>query len=132
MFHIAKALEAANADTRAEIELAHVAITGELLDRAVDDNFALFHDVSVACDGKRNGGVLLDEQDRHAAFRVDAPDDAENLLDQHRRQAERRLVHEDELRPRDQRPTQSQHLLLAAGEIAGDTAAAVTQARKVL
>src|SRR5919205_3759622 len=84
VLHVAETLEAAGADAGAEVKLADVAIAGELLDRAIDDDLALLHDVAVARDRKRHRGILLDEQDRHAALLVNASDDTENLLDQNR------------------------------------------------
>ncbi len=58
-------------------------------------------------------------------------DDPEHFLDQQRRQAHRRLVHQDHLRARHQRAADRQHLLLAAGEIAGEPGA-LLQAREIV
>ena len=57
-------------------------------------------------------------------------DDGEDLLHQQRRQAHRGLVHQDHLRARHQRAADRQHLLLAAGEIAGQSRA-LLQAREI-
>jgi predicted DNA-binding transcriptional regulator YafY len=43
-------------------------------------------------------------------------DGGEHLLDQDRREPERRLVHQEHLGPRHQPPRDRQHLLLASGE----------------
>ena len=57
--------------------------------------------------------VLLDEQDRRP-LAVDVLDDAEDRLDEDRRQAHRGLVEQEQLRSRHQRATDCEHLLLAA------------------
>ena len=72
------------------------------------------------------GGVLLDEQDR-GALAVDLGDDVEDLGDQHRRQAHRRLVEEEHLGLGHQRPADGEHLLLAAREGAAGLALALEE-----
>src|SRR5216683_303758 len=72
-------------------------------------------DVAAVCDRQGHGGVLLDHQHRHARL-VNLPDDLEVLLHERRREAHRRLVHEQQARPRHQRATHGDHLLLAAGQ----------------
>ena len=49
-----------------------------------------------------------------------------------RRQPQRRLVEHQQARPGHQRPADRQHLLLAAGQRAGDLAAALGEAREPL
>ena len=61
---------------------------------------------------------LLDEDDRGALV-ADAAHDLEELLDDHRRQAERQLVDQQQLGPRQERHGQRQHLLLAARQVGG-------------
>jgi hypothetical protein len=70
-------------------------------------------------------GVLLDEQDGHAVVAVELADDLEDLLDVERRQAERGLVEQQQLRPAHQRAGDRQHLLLAARQRAGALLAAL-------
>ena len=60
--------------------------------------------------------------------RVDGLDQREQLLDQQRREAERRLVEDQELRLGHQAAPDRQHLLLAAGQRAGALAPAARQA----
>src|SRR5207253_8445781 len=70
---------------------------------------------------------LLDEQDRRALL-VDRRDDLEYALDEDRGQTERRLVEEQELRPRYQCPSDRAHLLLAARHRPGLLVAPLLQA----
>ena len=63
---------------------------------------------------------------------LDAAHDAEQLLDDRRRQAERQLVDHEQLRLGDERHAERQHLLLAAGEVAGHLVEALPQARERL
>ncbi len=85
----------------------------------------------MAGDGESGTRVLFDEQNGDAEIAVDLLDDGEHLLHQQRRQSHGRLVHQDHLRPRHQRTPDRQHLLLAAGEIAGE-AGALLQAREII
>ena len=60
-------------------------------------------------------GVLLDDQDGRS-LRVDVADHLEDLLDQDRGKAHRRLVEEQQLRVGHQGAPDRQHLLLATGQ----------------
>ena len=62
---------------------------------------------------------------------VDGAQDAENLLHHQRRQAEGRLVQQQQLRPQHQRARDREHLLLAAGQRARLLAQALLQAREI-
>src|SRR5581483_4326821 len=64
-------------------------------------------------DRKRHVRVLLDDEDRDAGL-VHLLDDLEVALDEDGREAHRRLVHQEQLRPRHQRPPHRDHLLLPA------------------
>src|SRR5215470_1433752 len=83
--------------------------------------------VRVVSDLERLARVLLDHEDGQAP-RVDLPDLLEETLHDFRREAERRLVHDQEPRLRDQRARDREHLLLTARERAGELAAALAQA----
>jgi len=63
-------------------------------------------------------GVLLD-QEYGGALAVEIADDLENLLHDDGRQAERRLVQEEQARSRHEGAADGQHLLLTAAERAG-------------
>ena len=57
---------------------------------------------------------------------------AQQFLDQDRRQPLQRLVEQHDARIEDQRAADRQHLLLAAGELVAEIAAALVQAREQL
>src|SRR5207245_9308102 len=81
-----------------EIRPAHAVVAQELLTVPGEGDRARLEDVAVVRDGQGLVGVLLDEQDRRAAG-VDVADDAEDLLDEHGGEAQRRLgeQHQDRL-----------------------------------
>ena len=64
-------------------------------------------------EGQRRLDVLLHEEDRHAAP-IDLAQDVEDGLDEARREAERRLVEDQERRTRHERAPDRHHLLLTA------------------
>ena len=72
--------------------------------------------VGAVRDLKRLVRVLLDEQERHPRSRSISRMTAKMRLHDLRRQAERRLVEEQQLGPAHERARDRQHLLLAAGE----------------
>ncbi len=59
-------------------------------------------------------GALLDEENGQAIIGVERTDRREDLLHDQRRQAERRLVEQEQLGASHQRAGDGQHLLLAA------------------
>src|SRR5919202_3079390 len=99
----------------AEIRLANLLVLAQRLRVVVERNPPGFHDVAAVRDVERHERVLLDEKDRGALL-VDLLDDLEDLLDEDRREAHRRLVEEKELGARHERPAHRDHLLLAASE----------------
>ena len=86
-----------------------------------------FEKVGPVGDLQHLGDVLLDDEYR-VALRPDAPDELEHLLHDHRREPHRGLVEEHELRRAHQRAANGAHLLLAAGQGAGELGAALLQA----
>src|SRR5690606_15062266 len=76
----------------AEIEFAHILVLDETLGRAVEDDLAGLHDVAVVRYRECDGGILLDQQHRHARLSIDACDDGEDFFDQKWRQAKGRLI----------------------------------------
>src|SRR4051794_38408082 len=97
----------------------------------VHDHPADFQNVTVVRGFKRDLGILLHQQDRHALFFVDAPDDREDFLHQNWREPERRLVQQQQCRPIHQCAADRQHLLFAAGELSGGLVDPFPQARKI-
>ncbi len=98
---------------------------------------ALQHDLAVGEDvapvGDREGelDVLLDEHDAAAALLRVAAHDGEQRFDDHRGEAEAELVEEQQLRASGERPTEREHLLLAAGEEAAAPVAEVGERGEV-
>src|SRR6266542_2338281 len=80
-------------------------------------------------DLERLAQVLLDEEHGDAG-RVPLGDRAHHLLDEDRREAEARLVEHEEPRLRHERAPDRAHLLLPAGEAAGDLATPLAQPRE--
>ena len=93
------------------------------------DDVAVLQHVGAMGDRQRHRGVLLDHQDG-GALSVDGLDDVEHLLDQHRREAHRRLVHQQQPRPRHQRAPDREHLLLAARQRAAVLVGPLLEARE--
>src|SRR6185369_10155188 len=73
--------------------------------------------------------ILLDDQQAHA-FTMQFGKDRHDRLDDFRRQAERRLVEQEQARKSHERAPEREHLLLAAGERSGTLALALREARK--
>src|SRR5206468_7978094 len=71
----------------------------QLLRRAREDDHALLHDVAAVAHAQRDARVLLDEEDRHA-LALQLGDDVADVPHERRRQALRRLVHQDDPRTR--------------------------------
>ena len=79
---------------------------------------------------QRVEGVLLDEEHGQALARVELGDDLEDLLDDERREPERGLVEQQQLRPAHQRARDGEHLLLAARQRAAALVQALLEARE--
>ena len=102
-----------------------------MLGVAFDGDVAGLQHVGAVRDGQRQFSVLLHQQDRDALF-VAFLDDLENLLDQQRGQAHRRLIHQNHLGLSHQGAAHGQHLLLTAGKGACQLAFALFQAGEPL
>jgi hypothetical protein len=114
---------------RPEVELLDVVVLAQELGVLVHHDLAGLHHVAVGGDRQRHVGVLLDEQDRGALL-VDLDDHVPDLLHDQRREAERGLVEQQVARLGHQRAPEGEHLLLAAGEVAGELLAALGEARE--
>ena len=99
----------------------------EVGDRTLQDDPALGEHVAPARDLQRALDVLLHEQDADSGA-VDLADDVEDLVDDDRREAERRLVHEEQPRLSHQCSADRQHLLLTAAQRPRHLSAALGQA----
>jgi hypothetical protein len=82
------------------------------------------------CGLKRNVRVLLDDEDGQAFLLVQLSDDSEDLRDEEGREAERRLVEQQQPGPLHECARQREHLLLAAAECPCLLAAPLFEPRK--
>src|SRR5260221_12150633 len=116
LLHLTSVAEVGPADRLVAGELAALPREGDAAD--LEDGGGV---------GRAEGqvGVLLDHQDGGPVLPVDGADDVEDLPDDDRRQAQRRLVEEEQLRVEHQRARDRKHLLLATGEGGGDLLAAL-------
>src|SRR3990170_7939311 len=130
MLDVAVAL--ALADSRQpQVELLDVFVVADRLGVAIEHDPAVLHDVSVLGEAERHGDILLCEQDRHVLLPIQAADDLEDLLHQHRREPHGGLVEEHELGGRHERAPDGEHLLLATRGVARPDVPPVRQPRKV-
>src|SRR6185295_17780684 len=81
-----------------EIGGADFRVGEEVAAGAAERDLAVHHYVAPVRQAQRMVGVLLDEEDRDALRAVDVADDLENLLHDQRREAERRLVQQQQAR----------------------------------
>src|SRR5258708_17203647 len=113
-----------------EIGRAHLAVGEELAAGAGERDLPGLHDIAAMGEAERVVRVLLDQEHRDLLLLVDLADHLEDLLDDERREAERRLVEQQEARAAHQRAADRQHLLLAARERAAALAPAPLAAGK--
>ena len=114
-----------------EIEALHLVGLGELARVTGERHLADVQHVGQVGDPERHGGVLLHQQHRRA-LPVDLGDDLADLADDAGREAERRLVEQEQLRAGHQRTADGQHLLLAAGQQAAALRTALLEHREHL
>src|SRR5262245_33595845 len=129
---VAPPLAALPAALAAEIEFLDVGMAAQALRRSVEHDAAVLHHVAVVGDLQRHGRALLHDQDGDAELAADLGQPPQQILHHDRRQAERKLVHQQQLRPADQRAGQRQHLPLAAGEQPTDAALELAEPGKKL
>ena len=110
-------------------ERAHAVVAQQLLAVAGQRDRPRLEHVAVIRDRQGLVGVLLHEQHRGAAL-VDGPDDGEDLLDEHGRQPQRRLVEQHQDWLGHEAPADGQHLLLAAAQRPGQLRPPLGQDRK--
>src|ERR1700736_6513857 len=93
MLHVAEAL--ASGARQAEVELLHVLVSGQLSRRAIHHHAAVFENVTVVREAKRDIGVLFRKQEADVLVLVQVADNLEDLLDDLRGKPHRRFVEED-------------------------------------
>ena len=114
----------------AQVGVQDLRVPRQLGGRAGVDDPPHLHDVAAVGQLERGAGVLLHQQDGHAGRLVDLADGLEDGAHQQRRQPQRGLVEQEQARPGHEGPADGQHLLLAAGEGAGQLLAALVQDRE--
>src|SRR6266478_1328918 len=100
----------------AEVGAADRVVPLQLRGGAGHHHASRFEEVGVIRQVEGHRGVLLDEKHAHALLLVDRSHDAEDLAGDQRRQAERRLVKQEQARTRHEGARHREHLLLAARE----------------
>src|SRR6516225_10169036 len=93
------------------------------------DDAAVLDDIVAIGESRREVKVLLDEKDREALL-LQGADDRADLLNDDRGEALGRLVQQQQGRPCPQYPSDSQHLLLAAGKLGALAAAPLLEVGK--
>src|SRR6516162_1643460 len=116
----------------AEIALQHRAVGGKIGARPVVDHRAALDDRRPVGDAEHLVRILLDQDRRHAFVADDATQRQQQLLDQDRGESLERLVEQHDARIEDQGAADREHLLLAAGELVAEIAAAFFKPRKQL
>src|SRR2546427_1312531 len=114
-----------------QIEPADTGVVAYLVSGAFVAVLSQLQHVGVIRDLQGLGRILLDHEDR-LAEPSEALDDAEDLLEDERGQAERRLVEQDQPRLEEKRSRHLEQLLLTTGEVAGPPAARLAQDGKRL
>src|SRR5215831_17347568 len=114
-----------------EVELLYVLVRRELRRGPIHDDPAVLQNIAVVSVPQRDVRVLLGEQESDPLLPVEALHDAEDLLDDLRRESERRLVEQDHARPRHEGAPQRRHLLLSARGVAREAPAALPEPREV-
>src|SRR4051794_14174523 len=107
----------------------HALVVAEVRRRVVERHMPGLEHVAALRHVERVVRVLLDEHDRRALL-VDLADHVVDAVDDDRRQAERRLVEEQQLRLGHQGAADREHLLLAAGHRAALLTLALLEARE--
>ena len=116
---------------RAEVRRADRVVEQQLVRRAARHDAAALQQVRLPRGAQRERRALVGEQDR-GALGGDPAQRLADLADDDRREPERRLVEQQQPRPRHQRAADRQHLLLAAAEQAGALVEPLAQDREQL
>src|SRR6267378_1127742 len=116
----------------AQVRALHARVGQERLAAAVEHDAAGLQHVAAVAQLEGLDHALLDEEDGQPALPPDAVDRLEDLLDDARPEPLRRLVEQEQVGLGHEAATEREHLLLAAGERAGELGAARSQERKEL
>ena len=115
---------------RPKVGAADVVVFVEFGGLTVQGDRPCFQNVRVFGKAQRELGILLHQHDGHAPL-VNLRDESADLLDEDRRESDRRLVQQKNLRTRHQRSADRKHLLLAAGEGLGPLTTPLLEPRKM-
>jgi hypothetical protein len=116
----------------AQIEFLDVRVAAQALGRAVEHDASIFHHVTVIGDVERHRCALLHEQNADAEPAADFGQPPQQILHQHGREAERKLVDQQEFGLADEAAGERQHLPFAAGKKAADAMAQAGELREEL
>src|SRR6266566_193472 len=97
----------------AQIGAAHRLLVLQLRTLALDRDTTDLEHIGARRELERDARVLLDQQHRHPVALVDCANDVEDRPHYERRQPERRLIEQQQLRPHEKGPREREHLLLA-------------------
>src|SRR5207249_11136049 len=117
--------------SRSKIRLLDAWVVQELGRRSVEGDRPVLQHITVMGHAQYLARVLLGDQDRRARG-VDRAYTLENRVEDLGRQAERRLVEEQQPRIAHQRPAEGEHLLFAAGQVRRLESATLAQHREQL
>src|SRR5262249_48273294 len=116
----------------AQERLQHAAIGAQGRARTLVDDAAAFEDHGAVGNAQDLVRVLLDQDGGKTLLAHDPLERRDQLLDDDGREAFERLVEQDDARIEHERAPDREHLLLAAGELVAEIAAAFGEARKQL
>src|SRR5215470_19495111 len=112
--------------------LEHAAVGAQRRARTLVDDTAAFEDHGAVGHAQDLVRVLLDQDGGKTLLAHDPLERRDQLLDDDGREALERLVEQDDTRIEHERAPDREHLLLAAGELVAEIAAAFGEARKQL
>src|SRR6266545_6524767 len=114
-----------------EVRLADAFVLAQLCARTLQRDPPDLEQVGAIRYVERGVRVLLDDEHCQPLLLVQAANELEELLDDERREAERRFVQQEQPRLRQARPREREHLLLAAGERSRLLVAPLAQPRQL-
>src|SRR5437899_3111696 len=113
-----------------QICASHLLSLTERCAPVAEDHASGLQDIRMVGDVERHVRVLLDDEHGRAGG-ADLADDTEDLLDQYRREAKGWLVEQEQAWPSHERPSDCEHLLLAAAQRSGALLQPLAQAREI-
>src|SRR5262245_7170114 len=124
------AIAPALAANLSEIEFLDLAVIAQPLDVALQHHAAVFQHVAMIGDGKRDGRILLDDDNSDAELAADADQALHQIFDHHRSKPQRKLVDQQQLGMANQRAPQREHLPLTTRQEPADAGLQFAKHRK--